>query len=385
MQNRVLCLCLLLIVLIGSRSYGGNVGFEGDMSLWWSIYEENENGILQTRTETPAADVVSGFSLKQGRVSLCYEDTEKHLGVRFQLRLEERIALLDGYGIWRPSQFFHLYLGQMKVPSTYESLASDAELDFISRSTLSRNLTDWSLSRAPYYSALYGISSHNRDLGVAVKGELGSKSKPDFASYFLMVGNGLGANLYIGGTENKEFMFSNKPGDYFYGARLDISPSRWMSFGGHYSLNKHDNMLFNDEKTVFDLDRYSWSVDSRIEAAGARLVGMYGTGRVDDNYFYTAEKDLEYTGYEVKLLFWLIRDRLQLGARYDVYSYKFLRSGLSTDQNNLTFGVNLTPAYGVRLQLNYVLKNTDNEADPDLDDNILFLNFQYSFNTGNML
>jgi len=385
MQNQILSLCLLSVFFIGfpNGSYGGDLDIGGDMSLWWNIYEENENGILQARTETPAADVASGFNLKQARVNLSYEDNEKHLGARFKLRLEERVALLDGYGMWCPAQFFSLHLGQMKVPSTYESLAVDSDLDFISRSSLSRNLTDWSLSRAPYYSALYGISSHNRDLGIAIKGKLGTVSNPDFASYFLMVGNGLGANLYIGGTENKKFMFSNKLGDYFYGARLDLSPVRWISLGGHYSLNKHDNMLFNDKKTVFDLDRYSWSINSQLEIAGAKLVAMYGSGKVDDNYFYTADKDLEYTGYEVKLMFWLIRDRLQLGARYDVYSHKFLQNGLSVDQSNLTFGVNITPAYGARLQLNYVIKDTDNEIDPDMDDNILFLNLQYSFNTSN--
>ena len=138
-------------------------------------------------------------------------------------------------------------------------------------------------------------------------------------------------------------------------------------------------MLFNDEKTVFDLDRYSWSMDSRLEFSRVLLAVMYGTGKVDDNYFYTAQKDLSYSGYEVKCLIWLIHNLLQIGARYDTYTHKFLESGVSIDQNNLTIGINVTPTRSLRLQLNYIFKDTQNEMEPDLGDNILFLNIQYSF------
>ena len=377
-----LCFLFFIILLffeLPGASHADNLKFEGDMSLWWNIYEENENGIIQPRTGKPAADVASGFNLKQGRVSLNYEDEKKLLGAKFQLRLEERVAMLDVYGIWHPVEFFNLYLGQMKVPSTYEALTADTDLDFISRSTLAQNLTDWSLSRSPYYSAFYGNRSYNRDLGIGIKGKFGIASNPSLASYFLMVGNGLGANLFIGGKESKEFIFSNNFGDYFYGARLDISPLKWLSLGGHCSRNKHDNMLFNDEKTVFDLDRYSWSIDSRLDLWRVRCVAMYGAGKVDDDYFYTAQEDLKYLGYEAKILVWLIDNRLQFGVRYDTYTHKYLESGISTDQNNLTFGVNFMPMIGMRIQLNYVFKKTENKIEPDLDDNILFLNFQYSF------
>jgi len=35
----------------------------------------------------------------------------------------------------------------------------------------------------------------------------------------------------------------------------------------------------------------------------------------------------------------------------------------------------------MRIQLNYVNKTTDSNADPDFDNNILFLNFQCFFDT----
>lgn len=139
-------------------------------------------------------------------------------------------------------------------------------------------------------------------------------------------------------------------------------------------------MLFNDEKTVFDLDRCSWSADIRFEPPRARLVVMYGAGKVNDDYFYVEQEDLKYSGYEARFLVWLMRNRLQIGARYDTYIREFLKSGNLPDENNLTFGINLIPTRDMRLQLNYMIKRTEDDIEPDLDDNILFLNLEYAFN-----
>lgn len=384
MCNRNLFFPILIIIfllIVYNTSLAGQLDLSANTSLWWNIYEENENGVLQTRTKEPAADTVSGFNIKQARVSLDYKDSKQHIDARIQIRLEEKASMLDGYISWKPFDLLNLAFGQMKIPATYEVLAADSELDFISRTTLSKILPDWSLLRAPYYSALYGTRSHSRDLGIGVSGKLSTKQKPDLISYFAMLGNGLGANLFIGGREDKQFIYTNKPGDHFYGIRLNVSPFDYIQFGSHYSKNKHDNIIFNDEKTVFDLDRYSWSVDSRLQLCKFNFAFMYGEGKVDDNYFLTSEKDLKYKGYEAKILSWLIPDLMQIGLRYDIYKSKFLENGIINRQKNLTFGVNILPICNMRIQLNYVLKQTDNLAEPDLDDNIFFLNCQYSFKT----
>ena len=154
------CFAFLVVtqfIVFQSNSRAGDLDLSGNVSLWLTAYEENENGILQPRTLSPAADVTSGFNFKQGRLNLEYQEAKIPVSAIIQIRLEERLAVFDGYVKWCPSQFSHIYIGQMKVPATYESLLiSDSSLDFISRSTLSRILADWSLSRSPYYSALYG-------------------------------------------------------------------------------------------------------------------------------------------------------------------------------------------------------------------------------------
>lgn len=359
----------------------GKSSITGNTSFWWTMYEQNENGVLQTGTYEKAADVASGFNLKQAR--LTFEHNNRPFDAKIQTRFEEKVAILDCYVSWQPSKCFQLYAGQMKIPTTYEALTADDKLDFISRSNISKNIADWSLSRPPYFSPFYGNRSDYRDIGVGVKGKVGSGSCPDLVSYFLMASNGLGANLSIGGKESKEYILSNDVGDYFYGMRLDVSPIKLLKFGGHYSKNKHDNILYNDGKTVLDLDRYSWSTDLSLILPFAKFTTMYAKGEVNDDYFHAALTNLRYSGWEAKLLFVMIKDKIQLGLRYDRYTESYFGEGTPTKQNDITFGCNFIPASNVRLQLNYVIKNTDSEAKVDSDDNILFLNFQYNFSITN--
>jgi len=85
---------ILMFLLLINVLHAEHFNVEGNLSLWWDIYENNENGIMQPSTREPAADVVSGFNLKQGRIIFNYEDEKKMLGAKFQLRLEEHMAKL---------------------------------------------------------------------------------------------------------------------------------------------------------------------------------------------------------------------------------------------------------------------------------------------------
>ncbi len=373
MKNKGLTLFLtFLFIPIFTCLASDNSNLSGNINVWY-IYEQNENGAKQPGTKDDAADIASGFIIKQAR--LAYNYNNNPFFAKAQVRFEEKVALLDCFISWQPSPFAQMYAGQMKVPSTYEALTPDAGLDFISRSALSKVLTDWSLSRPPYYSPFYGNRSDYRDMGIGIKGNYNH-----LASYFLMVGNGLGANLAFGSEESREFILSNNLGDYFYGARLELSPVNLIKLGGHYSLNKHDNILYNDGKLVLDFKRNSWSVDASLAISFLRLVAMYGKGEIDDDYFHADITSLGYSGWETKLLADIIRDKLQLGVRFDRYTEDRFNS-VNTNYDNITFGVNFIPVKNMRIQLNYVNKTTDSNADPDFDNNILFLNFQCFFDT----
>ncbi len=362
-------------------------GVEGDLSVWGVFYEENENGRRQRDTNDEAADTASGFNLNRARIVFDFQDYRYDVFAKFQLRLEEMVDVLDAYGMWRPEDWFSLRVGQMKIPSTYEVLTPAKNLDFISRSTFSQKIGDWSLSRAPYYGSFYANKLYNRDTGIAVKGNVALSDERDLLDYFFMVGNGLGHSLYIGGKESKEFITSNDLGDFFYGLRLDLYPwqdkllGRQVTLGGHYLHNKHDDILFNDEKTVFDLYRTSWSIDCQADFKMLRFAAMYGEGFIDDDFFHTGTKNLEYSGWETKLLVRFWDERIEVGGRYDVYSSEMDESGNVVDQKNITVGVSYIPQTykkSLKFQLNYITKETDNDLEPDLRDNIIFLNMQYN-------
>ena len=167
-----------------------------------------------------------------------------------------------------------LSMGQFKIPSTYEVALSPGDLDFASRTLFSSVVADYSLSRSPSLASprFYGVRSHDRDMGLGLKGRLG------VGRCALMVGNGLGANRFVGGREAKEAVVANDFGAYFYGLRVDLgreigeplAPFRGSSFqaGGHVNWNRHPDVLLDDERTVVDLDRRSWSVDARAAIAG---------------------------------------------------------------------------------------------------------------------
>jgi hypothetical protein len=376
-NNRTFFMILSFVFLLFCFDVCADLNINSSTSVWWTLYEQNENGIIQQGSLDKSSEVASGFNVKQSRLTFDYNDSKYPLNAKTQIRLEERIAILDCYLSWLQSKYCQLYAGQMKIPSSDEALTADDKLDFISRTNLSKNIADWSLSRPPYFSPFYGNRSDYRDIGVGIKGNIGSGN---LASYFLMISNGLGANLSIGAKESKEYIVSNSFGDYFYGARIDLSPKKWLKIGGHYSLNKHDNMLYNDEKTVLDLDRQSWSSDIALILPFVQIRAMYAKGKVNDDYFHADLSNLGYSGWETKLIYNVLKNRLQLGIRFDKYSERYFGGGSQTDQDSLTFGCNFMPIPDARLQLNYIIKTTDSETKPNIDNNILFLNFQYYFN-----
>lgn len=378
MKNRIPILLAIFLMSFINYIASGDSNLSGNINVWWNIYEQNENGVKQAGTKDDAADVTSGFNVKQAR--LTYDYNKNAFNAKTQIRFEERVALLDCYISWQPSDLIQIYTGQMKVPSTYEALEPDERLDFITRSSLSKNLTDWSLSRPPYYSPFYGNRSDYRDMGVAVKGGVSHKNTPDLFSYFLMIGNGLGANLAIGGQESKEYVLSNNFGDFFYGARLEFSPINLVKLGAHYSFNKHDNILYNDNRTALDFKRHSWSADACFKFSLLKLIAMYGEGEIDDDYFHADLTNLKYSGWETKLLADIIKDKLQLGVRFDRYTEKYFNE-VVIEYDDVTFGINYIPVSNVRIQLNYTTKTTDSNSEPETDNDILFLNFQCYFDT----
>ena len=72
-------------------------------------------------------------------------------------------------------------------------------------------------------------------------------------------------------------------------------------------------------------------------------------------------------------------ERLEPGLGYDTCIAEFQDDGNQTEQNNWTYGINFYPSDYLRLQFNYVWKDTVNDFIDDLDDDIWYLNLQFKF------
>ncbi len=356
------------------------VWIEANASIWLTMLEQNDNGLKQQGSRDAAAAEASGFNMKQGRTAVLLEGLDGKVEALVRLRLEERTDLLDFWGRYQHAPWLSVTVGQQKIPSIHEVLVRDHLTDFITRTTFGQNLVDFSLSQTPYISSLMSIKSHNRDLGIAVEGEVPGKQRP-LGRYFVMVSNGIGSNNYIGGDESSEFLWANKVGDFLYGARLEANPLEWVTLGGHVTYNDHDDAVLYDKKSVVDFSRTAWSTDFRISTPWAtRLEAFYGSGEMRD-FLEGQRYRFDFSGWGVWVIQALLDNRVELGIRYDVFEQEFHNDGNETEQRNWTFGVNWRPIEYVRLQLNYILKDTDSEFVKDVDDDILFANFQFMFDT----
>jgi hypothetical protein len=345
---------------------------DGYVQLWGTLYEQLENGLRQAGSGDAAQQEVSGFSLR--RVRLAVQDTlgSSRTYYRIEALLEKSVRLTDCYLVRRLTGSLEVRAGQMKVPSTYEALQSSRRTDFVERTQISALISDWSLSRTPYISSFMGNRAYLRDLGVGLQADRGP------VRCLAMVGNGLGANLFVGGTQNREYVLTNGLAQWLYALRLDVGPVRGLRLGAHGLLNQHDGMLFNDDKTVIDLRRRSWSVDAAANLGRrAQVTGLYAAGAVDDDYYRDGKRNYAYHGSEAKLMGWLLPQRLQAGIRFDRYVHEFSQSGTTVAQDNWALGLNWQWDRRGRLQLNRIWTRTDEAYQPDLADDALLLCVQF--------
>ncbi|MBN2071601.1 MAG: hypothetical protein JW814_09115 [Candidatus Krumholzibacteriota bacterium] len=357
-----------------------SLAIESNASIWWIINEEVENGLFQNGSLDPAAGSASGFNFRAGRLAFSWRSADGRYEALVRIRLEQRADMLDLYGTWNFRPWLRASIGQMRIPSTREGMTPWYDLDFIGKSSFAKHISDYSLSRTPYISSVMAVKSYDRDLGVALKGAVTSTDR-DLLSWFIMVSNGIGAGSYIGGREDPGFVYTNAVGDYYYGLRVEASPLSIVRLGLHLSRNIHDNIALGDRGPVLDLDRSARTADlSASLPSGQRLYVFYGDGRMDD-YSLAQHYLYEYGGWGISLIQPLDSGRFELCARFDRFTAEYATGSLETVDENITFGINFRPDRRIRLMLNYLLKNRSNSSEPDLEDNILYLDFQFNFDT----
>ncbi len=379
-----------------AHQFNEQVEVYGYTQVWATVWEQMEDakGLLQHPSNDEAADALSGFSLAKARVGVRLAAPSWRLSLHSQVKLDHDVLLLDAEAAWRPARWFSLHVGQFKVPGTYEALADDRQLDFILRTDITTSLADFSLSKADHpVSLLYGSVSNLRDLGIAVKGEMGGPRL--VGRYFVMVGNGLGAGMYFGGLTRKEYFITNKA-QFYYGARLELTAAEIATLGLFGSYNRHDNIVFNSGRAVYDISRRTIGGDLRVvvPGTGVRFGALGGGGLIRDDFNGDGRTDLRYSGWAVSAVWapfpllgrvsgWSLPERhaLEIAARFERFDKEVDESGLRVRREQKTLGLSYAAASHVKVQLEYILRCTDDPAAvaPDLANNVLLANFQAAF------
>jgi len=215
--------------------------------------------------------------------------------------------------------------------------------------------------------------------------------------YFFMIGNGLGANIFLSGNTSRGVFITNDF-DFLYAARIEIiNILDMLSIGGHYNFNEHDNIAYNSGRAMYDFHRVSYSGDATltIPYSGLSVKGMLAEGFIDDDYYGDGKRDMQYSGYELTLLWdinalteslfqldilpkldFFSENRFSLGFRFDEMKTEADESGKQIKQQDTTLGLNYHYLDIIKLQLNYIFKTTIDPTQPGLDDNILFIQIQ---------
>ncbi len=100
-----------------------------------------------------------------------------------------------------------------------------------------------------------------------------------------------------------------------------------------------------------------------------------------DDFLESQRYRSDYSGWGVWTVQSLFEDRLELCLRYDSFTTEFNEDGDEPSRENWTAGLNYSPEEYVRLQLNYMHKETVDEFEPGIGDDILFLNIRFLFDT----
>lgn len=380
----------------GAYDVNGQLAVYGHVQLWLTAYEQMQeaDGLLQFPSRDPAANWTSGFSLGRARLGAELALLDGLVGLTAQVRLERNPNLLDLHLSLEIAPWLTLVLGQQKAPGPGETLRSSRDLDFIFRPTIAEALVDYSLSRTTFASSLfYGVHSYLRDFGIGLEGAVDLGRAAGELRYRALVANGLGANLFIGAVQ-REFILTNM-GQFYWGGRLELARVLGcLTLGGHLSVNHHDNMVFNSGRVVIDLKRHTGSADLLFEipGTGLRFVALVGSGEIRDDYDNDGRVDLRYLGWAGGLLWSLapilaqtrlaelfVGQDIQVGARYDYFASEWNETSSVVAEHRWTIGLNYAYAPWLRLQVNYVIKQTRDPSLPELADDILVLSAQAGF------
>ena len=219
--------------------------------------------------------------------------------------------LLDAYTTYKIADFLKVTAGQFKVPFSYESLQSDADLEFIDRTQVVNAL-------AARSTDVIG-NQNGRDLGAELTGSFAKLSDHYLFDYYFAVLNGAGYDVATDNNNHKDIA-----------ARLSIHPIQNLTISAdlYHGIDLFTVAAGTAKANTFNL-RNRQGIDGHYVWKKLSLTAEYDKG---------TDAHLNRNGWYGQAAYFVWSNKLQLAARYDTFDPT---QTITTDRTtNYTGGVN---------------------------------------------
>ena len=253
--------------------------------------------------------------------------------------------LLDAYTTYKIADFLKFTAGQFKVPFSYESLVSDADLDFIDRSQVVNAL-------AARSADIIG-NQNGRDIGIQLTGSFAKLYDHYLFDYYFAVLNGAGYDVTTDNNNHKDLA-----------GRLVIHPVENLSIGADF-YHGIDPFIVGTAKTATNNLRNRQGIDGRYVWKKLSLTAEFDKG---------TDAHTNRNGWFGQAAYFVWSNKLQLAAKYDTYDPT---QTSNTDRtNNYTGGINYFFNRWARLAVNYI---DTREQTTQIKNNIFEAQLQVAF------
>ena len=285
----------------------------------------------------------NSFDIRRARVDLKGSVTP-YFSYRLQVDFVDKPKMIDAYGELKLADYFSVTAGQFKIPFSMENLTSSNKLEMIDRSQVVEALVARSKD-------VIG-NQNGRDIGIQVAGTfLKVKGKP-VIEYRIGLFNGSGINVADTANNGKDIS-----------GRLIFTPVTGLSFGGGFYKGWDKAIKPDVPGTSQTRDRF-----------GAEFSYVLSQFSLKGEYIAGKDGKTKRSGWYVQTGYFLIPQKLQVLAKYDVYDLN-----TSTPDNistNYVFGANYNFNAWSRIQAFYTIRQ---EEGPAVKNNFLSLQYQIGF------
>jgi phosphate-selective porin OprO and OprP len=286
-----------------------------------------------------------GFDIRRARLDLTGNLTP-FISYRLLTEFAYNPKIMDAYAEIKANDYFNFTIGQFRVPFSYENLIPVRKLDVIDFSQVTEALV---------FRGGDVIGNQNgRDIGIQLGGTLLKNSSFNVLEYKIGVFNGSGINITDTANKAKDVAF-----------RLIVTPLKGFSIGTSYYNGWGKALKPSSAYLGKSQPHNRFGVDLSYTSSRFAMRGEYIQG---------TDGEVRKEGWYILAEYYIIRQKLQLVAKYDVYDRDMSKDSNTT--TNYVTGLNFNFNSWSRVQAFYTFRD---EQTTEVNNNYLSIQFQIGF------